>query len=140
MRRFMDQVQAHWQDNYQAGSIVVVDETMAGWTADSNVHITRLPNKPTDRGVCLKTAADGLGKVMLSFELLECAADQAQKRHSEEGKAAAVALRLTKHLHNKGPRIVLADAWFGGMLTSFALMKRDLHSIVNVKTQTKYFC
>jgi hypothetical protein len=84
MRRFMDQVQAHWQDIYKAGSIVVVDETTVGLTADRNVHITRLPNKPTERGVCLKTAADGLSKVMLSFELLECAADQAQKRHREE--------------------------------------------------------
>jgi hypothetical protein len=140
MRPFMGQVQTHWQDIYNAGSIVMVDETMVGWTAESNVHITRLQSKPTERGVCLKTAADGLSKVMLSFELLECAADQARKRYREEGKAAAVTLRLREHLYNKGPCLVLADAWFGGTLTSSVLMQRGLHSIVNVKTQTKYFC
>jgi hypothetical protein len=51
-----------------------------------------------------------------------------------------VTLRLTDHLYNKGPCLVLADAWFGGTLTSSALTQRGLHSIVNVKTQTKYFC
>jgi hypothetical protein len=51
-----------------------------------------------------------------------------------------VTLRLTEPWHNKAPCVVIADAWFGGVPTAFALMQRGLFSITNVKTHTKYFC
>jgi hypothetical protein len=60
--------------------------------------------------------------------------------NAEEGKSAAVTLRLAEPWHDKCPRIVLADAWFGGLLTVFALLLRGLFCIVNVKLQTKHFC
>jgi hypothetical protein len=58
VRRFGDELQQHWQEVYVPGSLLVVDETMVGWTGATNAHITVLPNKPTDKGVCLKTACD----------------------------------------------------------------------------------
>jgi hypothetical protein len=51
-----------------------------------------------------------------------------------------VTLLLTEPWHNKAPRIVIADAWFGGVPTAFALMQRGRFSITNVKTHTKCFC
>jgi hypothetical protein len=140
VRRFADDLQQHWQEVYVPGSLLVVDETMVGWTGATNVHITVLPNKPTDKGVCLKSACDAHTRVMVSFEFVESRQEQEQKRYVEEGKSAAVTLRLTEPWHHKGPRVVLADAWFGGILTAVALLLRGLFCIVNVKLQTKHFC
>jgi hypothetical protein len=99
-----------------------------------------LPNKPTSHGVCLKTLADGHSRVMLAMEFVEGATEQSQKRYSNIGKAAAVTLRLTEPWHNQGPRVVIADSWFGGLPTSVALIEKRLHSVCNVKTHTKHFC
>jgi hypothetical protein len=59
--------------------------------------------------------------------------EQEKKCYAEEGKAAAVTLRLTEPWGHKGYRVVIADAWFGGLLTAFALFLRGLFCIVNAK-------
>jgi len=140
VRRFVDELQAHWQEVYVPGSLLVADETMVGWKGATNIHITTLPNKPTSKGVCLKTLVDGHTRVMMALEFVESKEQQGLKRYAEEGRAAAVCLRLTEPWHNQIPRTLLADAWFGGLLTSVGLMRRGLFSITNVKTHTKHFC
>jgi hypothetical protein len=140
VRRFVDRLQAHWQAVYVPGALLVADETMVGWKGATNVHITYLPNKPTDRGVCLKTLVDGHTRVMISVEFVKSKEQQVLKRYSVEGRAAAVCLRLTEPWHMASPRTLLADAWFGGVPTSVGLMRRGLFSITNVKTHTKHFC
>jgi hypothetical protein len=140
LRRFVMELQAHWQEVYVPGSILVADETMVGWKGATNIHITFLPNKPTSKGVCLKTLVDGHTRVMTALEFVESKEQQGLKRYSEEGKAAAVTLRLTEPWHHKSARIVIADSWFGGMPTAWGLMQRGLYSILNVKTHTKNFC
>jgi hypothetical protein len=114
---------------------MVVDESMIGWTDATNVHITVLPNKA---GVCLKTLCDARTRVMLATEFVESAQQQARKSFVDEGKSAAVCLRLTEPWHHS-PHQLFADAWFGGMPTAFSLLKRGFFSITNVKTQTKHF-
>jgi hypothetical protein len=121
-------------------SVIVADETMVGWTGATNIHITYLPNKLTSRGVCMKTLCDARTRVMIGFEFVEARAEQQQKRYAAEGLSAAMTLRLTEPWHNTAPRLLVADACFGGMPTSFALMSRGIFSITNVKTHTKYFC
>jgi hypothetical protein len=140
IRRFFDEVQHVWQEEFVPGAVMVADETMVGWTGATNVHITILPNKPTSKGVCLKTMCDASTRVMIAMEFVEGRDEQAIKRYAEEGRSAAVCLRLTEHWHNKVPRILIADAWFGGVPTAFSLMQRNIYSVTNVKTQTKYFC
>jgi hypothetical protein len=140
VRRFAVDLRQHWQEIFAPGSILVVDETMIGWTGATNIHITVLPNKPVPKGVCLKTLVDGHTRVMLNFEFVESKVEQGLKRYCDEGKSAAVTLRLTEPWHNQGARIVIADAWFGSLPASWALMKRGLFSILNIKTQTKFFC
>jgi hypothetical protein len=140
VRRFADNLQQRWQEVYVPGSRLVGYEIMVGWTGATNVHITVLPNKHTDKGVCLKSACNAHTHVMVSFEFVEARQEQAQKRYVEEGKSAAFTLRLKEPWHHKGPRVVLADAWFGGLLTAVALLLRGLFCIVNVKLQTKHFC
>jgi hypothetical protein len=123
-RRFADAVLQVWHDLYVPGSLLVADETMVGWTGATNIHITMLPNKPTSKGVCLKTLCDASTRVMINFEFVEGKVEQGVKRCAEEGRAAAVCLRLTEPWHNDIPRILLADAWFGGLPTPVGLMRR----------------
>jgi len=140
VRRYTDELQSHWQEVFVLGSLLVIDESMVGWTGATNVHITVLPNKPTSRGVCLKTLCDAHSRVMVALEFVESQHEQSQKRYVDEGKATAVMLRLTEAWHHKGPRLVLADAWFGGVPTAVALIQRGIFSITNVKRHTKFFC
>jgi hypothetical protein len=140
LRTFGDELQQRWQEVYIPGSLLVVDETMVGWTGATNAHIAVLTNNSTDIGVWLKTACDAHRRVMVPFEFVESQDEQARKRYAQEGKSAAVTFRLTEPWHDKGPRIVLPDAWFCGLFTAFALLLRGLFCIVNVKLQTKHFC
>jgi hypothetical protein len=75
VRKWVDEIQVHWRTVYEPGSLLVVDESMIGWTGATNIHMTYLPNKPTSRGVCLKTLADGntRARVMLAIEFVESA-------------------------------------------------------------------
>jgi hypothetical protein len=38
-----------WQELFVPGTVLVADETMVGWTGATNIHITYLPNKPTEK-------------------------------------------------------------------------------------------
>jgi hypothetical protein len=70
---------------------------VVGWTGATNNHTTHLSDKPTSRSVCLKSAADGHTNVIVALEFVESALQQAMKRYADdEGKAAAVTLRLTE--------------------------------------------
>jgi hypothetical protein len=119
---------------------MVADETMIGFTGATNIHLTVLPDKPTSKGVCLKTLCDASTRVMIAAEFVEGKAEQVLKRYAEEGLAPALTLQLIEPWHNKASRIVTADACFDGMPTGYALMQRSLFSITNVKIHTKYFC
>jgi hypothetical protein len=126
IRKWVDDIQEHWRAVYVPGSVLVVGASVIGWTGATNIPITYLPNKPTSRGVCLKTIADGHTWVMLGMEFVEQGNEQAQKRYCDSGKSAAVTLRLTEPGHNQSPRIVKADSWFGGLPTSVALLQKRL--------------
>jgi hypothetical protein len=101
------------------------------------VHITVLPNKPTDKGICLKTLCDARTRLMLAVEFMDSAAQQATKRFAGEGRSAAVCSRLTAHWHNLRPQQVIAHAWFGGMPTAISLLKRGFFSTTNVSSRPR---
>jgi hypothetical protein len=42
--RFVDELQAHWQDVCSPGAILAADETVVGWKGTTNVHITTITN------------------------------------------------------------------------------------------------
>jgi hypothetical protein len=134
------ELQAHRREVYVPGSILVANETMVGWKGATNIHITILPDKPTGKGVSLKTLADGRTLVLTELVFVESKERQGSRRYAEEGKAAAVALRLIEPWHNSAARIVIANSWFGGMPTAWGLMQRGPYSILNAKTNMKYFC
>jgi hypothetical protein len=52
------------------------DETMTGFTGATNIHLTVLPDKPTSKGVCLKTLCDASTRVMIAAEFVESKAEQ----------------------------------------------------------------
>jgi hypothetical protein len=128
-----------WHDLYVPGSLLVAEETMVGWTGATNIHLTVLPSKPTSQAGCLKTLYDA-GTRVSNLKFVEGKVEQGVKRYAEEGRAAAVCLRLTETWQNDIPHCLLADAWFGGLPTSVGLVRRGFFSIINVKTHTKHFC
>jgi hypothetical protein len=95
-------------------------------------------NKPSSQDVCLKSLADGHTKVFLALEFVESAQQQAMKQYADEGKAAAVTVRMAEYWHNQMLPVVFMDSWFASMLTAIALMQRGLHSIGNIKTRTEH--
>jgi hypothetical protein len=98
------------------------DDDRLHWGGFTNINLTVLPNKPTSKGVCLRTLCDASIRVMIAAEFVEGKAEQVLKRYAEEGLAPAVTLRLTEPWHNKATCIIIADTWFGGVPTAFALM------------------
>jgi hypothetical protein len=78
---------------------------MVDWMGATNIHITYLPNKPTDKGVGLKTLSDARARVMINLEYREGKGEQEKKRYADEGRAAVVCLRLTEPWHNHIPRM-----------------------------------
>jgi hypothetical protein len=82
-----DEVQQCWQDVFLPGSVMVADETMIGFTGANNIHLSVLPNKPTSKGVCLKTLCDASTRVMIAAEYVEGKAEQVLKRYADEGVA-----------------------------------------------------
>jgi len=99
VRRFIDEVQQAWQEVFVPGAVMVVDETMVGWAGATNIHITNLPNKPTIKGVCLKTLCGASTGVMVATEFVEASTEQAIESYAEEGRAAAICLRLIEPRH-----------------------------------------
>jgi hypothetical protein len=83
---------------------------MVGWTGAINIHIINLSNKPTGKGVCLKAVCDALTCVMVGMEFVEASTERAFERCAEEGRSAAVFLRLMEPWHNKAPRILIVNA------------------------------
>jgi hypothetical protein len=82
IRRFADQLVQEWREVFVPGTMLVADETMVGWTGATN--ITYLPNKPTDKGVCLKTLCDARTRVMIHFEFVEGKGEQGNKSYADE--------------------------------------------------------
>jgi hypothetical protein len=80
IRRFFDEVQHVWQEEFVPGAVIVADETMVGWTGATNVHITILHTNSTSKGACLKTMCDASTRVMIAMEFVEGRDEQAMKR------------------------------------------------------------
>ncbi len=71
---------------------------------------------------------------MLAVEICEGQTIMREKEFTKEwGQTCATTLRLVKPWYGTG-KIVIADAWFGSLRTAYNLLKRDLYSVMNVKT------
>lgn len=133
VRKWYNILAEYWRENYKAGSIIVVDETMVFWTGQG-VHLTYLPRKPTPVGVMLKTICDASSRVLLGWEFCEGKeADRKKRWCNQYGAGTACTLRLTLPWHGSS-RIVIGDSWFGSLKCCVALLEKGLYSIMNVKT------
>jgi hypothetical protein len=101
-------------------------------------HLTYLPRKPTPLGLMLKTIVDGDTGIMLGAEIDEGKDAMRKKKFRDPwGHTTATTLRLAEPFFGK-KKILIADAWFGGLRCSYALMKLGgTRSVMNVKTNTK---
>ena len=68
-----------WQAAFNAGTVMVCDESMLMWVGTGDVHLTYIPRKPTPLGIMLKTCCDGNTGILLNAELVEPA-----KTHDDE--------------------------------------------------------
>jgi hypothetical protein len=58
---------------------------------------------------------------MVAMVFVQASTEKAIKHYAEEGRFAAVCLRLTEPWHNKAPHKLIEGAWFGGIPTAFFL-------------------
>jgi hypothetical protein len=83
IRRFADQLGQEWQAVLVPGTTLVADYTMVGWAGATNIQITHLPNKPTDKGVCLKKLCNIRTRVMINLEFVEGKGEQKKTRYTD---------------------------------------------------------
>ena len=99
-----------------------------------DLHLTFLPRKPHPLGWMLKTAACAVVGVMIYMELAMCKElMRGMEFVAEHRPTCACTLRLVQNWFHSA-RIVVADSWFGSMKTATELMKRNLYSVLAIKT------
>lgn len=70
-----------WRKAWQAGTILVPDESMVQWVGGGAPHLTLIPRKPTPLGIMFKTVCCGATGVLLNAELQECAEEMQKKEY-----------------------------------------------------------
>ena len=102
-----------WREAFKAGSCIVIDETMIGWSGVHSGRLMFIIRKPTPLGILLRTLCCGITGIILAAEVVEGKEmDQLKSWFEEYGHTTATTLRVTQPYHGTG-RYVVADAWFG---------------------------
>ncbi len=101
-------------------------------------HLTYLPRKPTPLGIMFKTLVCALTGILLCAEIVkEKEVMQSYKYREQWGHTTATTLRLTEPYWGK-KKILIADAWFGGLRCCYALLALGgIRSVMNVKVNSK---
>ncbi|NBX97284.1 hypothetical protein EBQ81_00260, partial [bacterium] len=133
IRRWLHACNDQWKTSWEAGTYLVVDETMVAWSGTGTAHLTYIPRKPSPLGIMVKVTCCGSSGVLLHAELVEGAVvDHNKEWYSEYKATTACTLRLTKQWHGTG-RVVVGDAWFGSVRTVEELRNRGLYAVMCVK-------
>ncbi len=129
-----------WQDHWNPGTYICVDESMIFWRGGGEVLVLYQPRKPTEYGIEMKTAACAESSLCLHAELTEGKVRDAEKEYRDQvGQSTAVTLRLTKLWAGSG-RVVIADSFYGSCQTAEWLMDElGLYCILAVKTGHRGF-
>lgn len=105
---------SNMDQNFSAGWISCLDESMMAWTAKySCPGFMYVPRKPHPFGNEFHTIGCGVSGVLYRMEIVEGKDQPAQHvpQFSEKGKTAGLLLRLTKPIHSTG-RVVVLDSGF----------------------------
>ena len=133
IRRWLHAYNDQWKTSWEAGTYLVVDETMVAWSGTGTAHLTYIPRKPSPLGIMVKVTCCGSSGVLLHAELVEGAVvDHNKEWYSEYKATTACTLRLTKQWHGTG-RVVVGDAWFGSVRIVEELRNRGLYAVMCVK-------
>jgi hypothetical protein len=62
---------ASWREAWNAGTVIVVDESMVAWEGATSAHITIIIRKPTPEGFMFKTAACASSNIIVNLEAVE---------------------------------------------------------------------
>lgn len=128
-----------WRAAFKPGSVIVIDETMIGWSGVHSGRLQYIIRKPTPLGILLKTLSCGYTGIILAAEVVEGKeVDKLKAWFEEFGHTTSTTLRVTQPYHGTG-RYLVADAWFGQLKCAYALRKLGLFSIMNVKNNHKRF-
>ena len=127
------------------GERLLIDECMlwwlgkdGKWTIVGMPHVTKIIRKPRGIGMEMKSLADGITGILLQLEIMEGAAAQALKPHSQHGQGTAVCLRLTTPWHGQG-RCLVGDSAFGSVKSCVQMAAVGFDTWFQVKTAQREY-
>lgn len=134
-----EELSACWREAWNAGTILVIDESMVAWEGATSAHLTLIPRKPTPLGFMFKTLGCASSNILVNLEAVEGAEIDRQKKWVQEFKATtACTLRLTEPYANTG-RICIGESWFGSTRTCEELAEQGIYSVMSIKKGSKDF-
>ena len=136
---FIDQLNETFQAAITPSSTIVLDESMVKSFHRKMPGKKKIMRKPRPIGVELKILADGATFITLVIEKHGSKESMQGAEYSDEfGATVGCSLRLTKPYRDTG-RLVLGDAWFGGVKCVEQLRKNGFFAIMVVKNNHKNF-
>ena len=143
IRSWLQTLNAHLKWAYEAGGLLVADESMSKQTNKGVPGWKIIIRKPNNRGHEFHTAADATSKILMHFELVEGKGRDCLKRFGgDDSKYQAHVqdtLRMLDWAKDKD-RTVILDAGFGSWNVVTALHDFGIHCIANVKKNHRKFC
>jgi Transposase IS4 len=86
-------------------------------------HLTYLPRKPTPLGIMMKTLVCAVTGILLVAEIDKGKKVMEKEKYRKDwGHTTATTLRLCEPYFGK-KKILIADAWFGGLRCAYALLQ-----------------
>ena len=138
IRPLVDAFNQRRKDTVIPGDVLVVDESMSGWTgadgawdAEGLPHVTKIIRKPVPVGCELKTLCCGKSKIMMQIEIMEGKETMQAKQHG--GGGLGHVLRLVDHWKGTG-RGVLGDSAFASVKACKSTNYYGLHFEGVIKT------
>ena len=143
IRSWLQTLNAHLKWAYEAGGLLVADESMSKQTNSGVPGWKIIIRKPNNRGHEFHTAADATSKILMHFELVEGKGrDCLKKFGGKDSKYQAHVqdtLRMLEWAKDED-RTVILDAGFGSWNVVTALHDFGIHCIANVKKNHRKFC
>jgi hypothetical protein len=119
--------------------ILTLDESMVKWMGIGMPGLMVILRKPTPIGLELHTLCCAMCGILVWFEVYEGKVAMEKAEYCDQyGKSVALCLRMTKKFYGQG-KVVIADSWFGSVVSAVALYLKGVFCVMNVKTATTNF-
>lgn len=138
-RRWWDALRDAFHAAVAPSWVLTLDESMVKWMGVGMPGLMVILRKPTPIGLELHTLCCAMCGILVWFEVYEGKDAMAKAEYCDQyGKSVALCLRMTKKFFGTG-KVIIADSWFGSVITAVALFLKGIFCIMNVKTATTNF-